>query len=54
MAMPNAGYQFDKWNDGNTSSVRTVNVSKNESFVAQFKVADSTDTGDDEDHPDYI
>ena len=45
-ASPKAGYQFDKWSDGNTSSVRTINVSKNESFVAQFKVADST--GDDD------
>lgn len=54
-ASPKAGYQFDKWNDGNTSATRTVNVSKNESFVAQFKVADSTDTGDgDEDRPNYI
>ena len=56
-AKPNAGYQFDQWNDGNTSSVRTINVSKNESFVAQFKVADSTENpgGDgDEDRPDYI
>ena len=56
-ATPKAGYQFDKWNDGNTSSVRTINVSKNESFVAQFKVADSgtTDPGDgDDDRPDYI
>lgn len=51
-ASPKAGYQFDKWNDGNTSATRTVNVSKNESFVAQFKVAEqsggSTDTGDDD------
>ena len=55
-ATPKAGYQFDKWNDGNTSSVRTINVSKNESFVAQFKVADSTEPGGsgDEDRPDYI
>ena len=56
-ATPKAGYQFDKWNDGNTSSVRTINVSKDESFVAQFKVADSTENpgGDgDEDRPDYI
>ena len=45
-ASPKAGYQFDKWSDGNTSSVRTINVSKDESFVAQFKVADST--GDDD------
>lgn len=51
-ASPKAGYQFDKWNDGNTSATRTVNVSKNESFVAQFKVAEqsggSTNTGDDD------
>lgn len=56
-ATPKAGYQFDKWNDGNTSSVRTINVSKNESFVAQFKVADSTENpgGDgDDDTPEYI
>ena len=56
-ATPKAGYQFDKWNDGNTSATRTVNVSKNESFVAQFKVADSTENpgGDgDDDTPDYI
>lgn len=56
-ASPKAGYQFDKWNDGNTQSTRTVSVSKNESFVAQFKVADSTENpgGDgDEDRPDYI
>lgn len=56
-ATPKAGYQFDKWNDGNTSATRTVNVSKNESFVAQFKVTDSTENpgGDgDEDRPDYI
>lgn len=56
-ATPKAGYQFDKWNDGNTSATRTVNVCKNESFVAQFKVADSTEnpggSGDD-DNPDYI
>ena len=55
-ATPKAGYQFDKWNDGNTSSVRTINVSKDESFVAQFKVADSTEPGGsgDDDTPEYI
>ena len=55
-ATPKAGYQFDQWNDGNTSSVRTINVSKNESFVAQFKVADSTEPGGsgDDGTPDYI
>ena len=44
-ATPKAGYQFDKWSDGNTSATRTVSVSKDESFVAQFKVADSTEPG---------
>ena len=44
-ATPKAGYQFDKWNDGNTSATRTVSVSQNESFVAQFKAADSTEPG---------
>ena len=55
-ATPKAGYQFDKWNDGNTSSVRTINVSKDESFVAQFKVAGSTEPGGsgDDDTPEYI
>ena len=44
-ATPKAGYQFDKWNDGNTSATRTVSVSQDESFVAQFKAADSTEPG---------
>ena len=44
-ATPKAGYQFDKWNDGNTSATRSVSVSQNESFVAQFKAADSTEPG---------
>ena len=54
-ANPNAGYHFVKWNDGNTSSVRTINVSKDESFVAQFKVADSTEPGGsgDDGTPEY-
>ena len=55
-ATPKAGYQFDKWNDGNTSATRTVSVSQNESFVAQFKAADSTEPGGsgDDENPDYI
>ena len=44
-ATPKEGYQFDKWNDGNTSATRTVSVSQDESFVAQFKAADSTEPG---------
>ena len=54
-AIPASGYVFDKWNDGNTSATRTVNVSKNESFVAQFKVADSSEnSGGSGDDPVYI
>lgn len=58
-ATAKSGYVFDKWNDGNTSASRTVNVSKNESFVASFKVAEQSGGGDntgsgDEDRPDYI
>ena len=53
-ATPKSGYQFDKWSDGNASSTRTIQVSKNESFVAQFKAAeqtggDGTSTGDEDD-----
>ena len=55
-ATPKSGFQFDKWSDGNTSASRTVNVSKNESFVAQFKEANgSTEPGgEDEDNPDFL
>ena len=54
-ATAKSGYAFDKWNDGNTSSSRTVNVSKNESFVAQFKaVTSGGGSNDDDENPDYI
>ena len=53
-ATAKSGYVFDKWNDGNTSATRTINVSKNESFVAQFKVADSTEPGGDGDEETYF
>ena len=55
-ATPKSGYQFDKWSDGNTQATRTVQVSKDESFVAQFKVADSTGNpggNGDDDTPEY-
>ncbi|MBQ0019320.1 MAG: hypothetical protein KBT39_02235 [Bacteroidales bacterium] len=56
-ATPKSGYAFDKWSDGNTSATRTINVSKDESFVAQFKTAEagsgtgsgSTNTGGEDD-----
>lgn len=54
-ATPKSGYQFDKWSDGNTSASRTINVSKNESFEAQFKaVASGGGSNDDDDDPAFL
>ena len=54
-ATAKSGYAFDKWNDGNTSASRTVNVSKNESFVAQFKEASgNSEPGDENDDPAFL
>lgn len=63
-ATPKSGYQFDKWNDGNTEATRTINVSKDESLVAQFIASTGSGTGEqggntenpggDKDRPDYI
>lgn len=53
-ATAKAGYAFDKWNDCNTSASRTVNVSKNESFVAQFKEATQGGGTGDEDDPAFL
>ena len=44
-ATPKSGYQFDKWNDGNTEATRTINVSKDESLVAQFIASTGSGTG---------
>ena len=35
-ATPNEGYYFDRWNDGNTDSVRTVTVTGNITYTANF------------------
>ena len=35
-AIPNYGYHFVRWNDGNTSNPRTVTVTPNETFTATF------------------
>ncbi|MCQ2384567.1 MAG: hypothetical protein MJZ96_06790 [Paludibacteraceae bacterium] len=40
-ATPKSGYQFDKWSDGNTSATRTINVSKDLTLTASFKVVSS-------------
>jgi hypothetical protein len=36
-ATPAEGYEFEKWNDGNTESTRVITVTANESYVAYFK-----------------
>ena len=36
-AIPNSGYEFDKWNDENTQNPRQVTVNDNLVFVAFFK-----------------
>lgn len=36
-AIPNAGYEFLKWSDGVTDNPRTLNVTNNMSYTAQFK-----------------
>ncbi len=36
-ALPNRGYHFQKWSDGNTDNPRTVAVSSDTSFVALFE-----------------
>lgn len=36
-ATPNAGYEFEKWQDGNTENPRTITVSADETYTAYFK-----------------
>jgi hypothetical protein len=35
-ATPNAGYRFERWSDGNTNNPRTVRVTQDTSFTAEF------------------
>lgn len=37
-AMPTYGYHFVQWNDGNTENPRTISVTQNTQFEAQFEV----------------
>jgi hypothetical protein len=37
-AIPEAGYRFVKWNDGNTDNPRTAEISAESSFTAEFAV----------------
>ena len=36
-AIPNSGYKFVKWSDGNTTATRTITVSGNTSLTATFE-----------------
>ena len=42
-ATPNSGYQFIRWNDGNTNATRTITVTGNTSYTAYFAIATSID-----------
>ena len=37
-ALPNAGYHFVQWSDGNTSNPRLVSVNANATYTAQFAI----------------
>ena len=43
-AIPNEGYEFTVWNDGNTENPRTVTVTSDTAFMAIFTEAVSTPT----------
>ena len=36
-AIPNSGYEFVSWNDGNTNATRTITVNSNATYTASFK-----------------
>ena len=37
-ALPNAGYHFTQWSDGNTDNPRLISVTQNATYVAQFAI----------------
>ncbi len=42
-ATPHNGYQFIRWNDGNTNATRTITVTGNASYTAYFAISTSID-----------
>ena len=38
-ATPNSGYEFEKWQDGNTQNPRSITVTADETYTAYFKAA---------------
>ena len=41
-AIANAGYKFSKWSDGYTNNPRTITVTGNQSYTAQFEQSENT------------
>ena len=46
-AVPNYGYHFVQWNDGNTDNPRTIYLTKDSTFTAEFTVDKTGSCGDD-------
>ena len=44
MAIPNIGYTFAQWNDGNTDNPRTITVTSDISYIAEFGISQHTIT----------
>ena len=38
VALPNGGYEFDCWNDGNSENPRNITVTEDQTYVASFKM----------------
>ena len=45
--IPDTGYQFTQWNDGNTDNPRSFVVTQDTTFIAQIDIASSGQCGDD-------
>ena len=43
-ATPASGYEFKNWNDGNTSNPRTITVTENKTYIANFQEISSVNT----------
>ena len=52
-AVANSGYKFSKWSDGNTDNPRTITVTGNKTYTAQFVEADDIEPVDEDDNVDY-
>ena len=48
---PEVGYQFDKWDDGNTENPRTITVNGNATYTAVFKTVGGDTPGGGGDNP---